>query len=129
MSHVHIEFCVKTHYLGTVGVRLAWSSPLLRYCCCVDCIHFDQNTEERTWYYILPETGNWRSTGFEIRGIPYHWWRSNGSVSFTMSFGGQDVYSFIPGWNEEAGILESFDQRVQLFVSSTEKEERYLCCP
>ena len=75
------------------------------------------------------ETGNWRSTGFEIRCIPYHWWRSNGSVSFTMSFGGQDVYSFIPGWNEEAGILESFDQRMQLFVSSTEKEERYLCGP
>ena len=46
-----------------------------------------------------------------------------------MSFGGQDVYSFIPGWNEEAGTLESFDQRVRLFVSSMEKEDRYLFGP
>ena len=46
-----------------------------------------------------------------------------------MSSGGQDGYSFIPRWNEEAARLESFDQRVKLFVSSTKKEERYLCGP
>ena len=46
-----------------------------------------------------------------------------------MSSGGQDGYSFIPRWNEEAGTLESIDQRVKLFVSSTKKEERYLCGP
>ena len=34
-----------------------------------------------------------------------------------------------PRWNEEAATLESFDQRVKLFVSSTNKEERYLCGP
>ena len=34
----------------------------------------------------------------------------------------------IPRKNEEAATLESFDQRVKLFVSST-KEERYLCGP
>ena len=46
-----------------------------------------------------------------------------------MSSGGQDGYSFIPRWNEEAAALESFDQRVKLFVSSTKEEERYLCGP
>ena len=40
-----------------------------------------------------------------------------------MSSGGQDGYSFIPRRNEEAATLESFDQRVKLFVSSTKKEE------
>ena len=44
-----------------------------------------------------------------------------------MSSGGQDGYSFIPRWNEEAATLESFDQRVKLYVSSTKKDERYLC--
>ena len=42
---------------------------------------------------------------------------------------GQDGYSFIPRLNEEAATLESFDQRVKLFVSSTKEEERYLCGP
>ena len=46
-----------------------------------------------------------------------------------MSSGGQECYSFIPRWNEEAAPLESFDQRVKLFVSPTKKEERYLCGP
>ena len=44
-----------------------------------------------------------------------------------MSSAGQDGYSFIPRWNEEAATLESFDQRVKLFVSSAKKEESYLC--
>ena len=44
-----------------------------------------------------------------------------------MSSGGQDGYSLIPRWNEEAATLESFDQRVRLFASSTKKEERYVC--
>ena len=79
--------------------------------------------------YFRRETGNWRFTRSEIRGIPYHWWRSNGSVSFTMSSGGQDGYSFIPRWNEETAKLESFDERVKLFTSSTKKKERYLCGP
>ena len=39
-----------------------------------------------------------------------------------MSSGGQDGFSFIPRWNEEAAKLESFDQRVRLFVSSTKVE-------
>ena len=30
-----------------------------------------------------------------------------------------------PLWNEEAATLESLDQRVKLFVSSTKEEERY----
>ena len=46
-----------------------------------------------------------------------------------MSSGGQDGHSFIPRWNEEAATLESFDQRVKLFVSSSKKEERCLCGP
>ena len=46
-----------------------------------------------------------------------------------MSSGGQDGYSFIPRWNEEAATLESFDQRVKLFVSSAKKEKKYLCGP
>ena len=46
-----------------------------------------------------------------------------------MSSGGQDGHSFIPRWNEEPATLESFDLRVNLFVSSTKKEERYLCGP
>ena len=40
-----------------------------------------------------------------------------------MSSGGQDGYSFIPRWNEDAATLEAFDQRVKLCVSSTKKEE------
>ena len=48
---------------------------------------------------------------------------SNGSVSFMMSSGGQDGYSFYPRWNEETAMLGSFDQRVKLFVSSKKKEE------
>ena len=55
--------------------------------------------------YFYRETGNWRFTGSEIRGIPYHWLRSNGSVSFTMSSGGQEEYSFIPLLNEEVEIF------------------------
>ena len=43
-----------------------------------------------------------------------------------MSSGGQDGYSFIPRWNEEAATL---NQQVKLFVSSTKQEERYLCGP
>ena len=46
-----------------------------------------------------------------------------------MFSGDQESYSFIPRWNEEAATLESFDQRVELFVSSTKKEETYLCGP
>ena len=46
-----------------------------------------------------------------------------------MSSGDQDGYSFVPRWNEEAATLEPFDQRVKMFVSSTKKEERYLCGP
>ena len=46
-----------------------------------------------------------------------------------MSSGGQDGYSFISRGNEEAATLESLNQRVKLFVSSTKKEERYLCGP
>ena len=42
-SLVHIEFCVKTLHLGTVSLCLAWSSPLPRYCCSVDCLHCDQD--------------------------------------------------------------------------------------
>ena len=30
---------------------------------------------------------------------------------------------FFPRWNEQAATLESFDQRVKLFVSSTKKED------
>ena len=40
-----------------------------------------------------------------------------------MSSGGQDGNSFIPRWNEEAATLESFDQRVKLFVSFTNKRD------
>ena len=76
--------------------------------------------------YFYRETGNWRFTGSEIRGVPCHWQRSNGSASFTMSSGGQDGYSFIPRWNDEAATPESSDQRVKLFVSSAKKEEEGL---
>ena len=44
-----------------------------------------------------------------------------------MSSSGQESYSFIPRWKEEAATLEPFDQRVKLYVSSTKKEESYLC--
>ena len=40
-----------------------------------------------------------------------------------MSSGGQDGYSFIPRWNEEAATLEPFDQRVKLFVFNVEGRE------
>ena len=44
-----------------------------------------------------------------------------------MPSDGQDGYSVIQRWNEEAATLESYDQRVKLFVSCTKKEARYLC--
>ena len=126
-SLVHtVFFFVKTLHLGTVSVRLAWSSPLPRYRCCVDCLYCDLDT----CFFVSSlklETGDPQE--LEIRGFPYHWSRSNGSVSFTMSSGGQESYSFIPRWNEETATLESFDQRVKLFESSTKKEKRYLCGP
>ena len=46
-----------------------------------------------------------------------------------MSSGGQEHYSLVPRWKEEAATLESFEQRVKPFVSSTKREERYLCRP
>ena len=115
---------LKTFHLGTVCVSLAWSSPLPRYCFCVDCLYCDLDT----WYCIVFSSWNWK---LEIHRI----WNTEytvslvASVSFTMCSGGQDGYSFIPRWNEEAAALESFDQRVKLFVSSTKKEERNLCGP
>ena len=61
---------LKTFHLGMVCVCLAWSSPLPRYCCCVDCLHFDLDTCFLLYFYL--ETGNWRFTGSEIRCIPCH---------------------------------------------------------
>ena len=104
--------CLKTFHLGTVCVCLAWPSWILD----IYCIFYR-------------ETGNWKFTRSEIRVFRIRGEGGNGSVSFTMSSGGQDGFSFIPRWNEEAATLESFDQRVKLFVSSTKKEERYLCGP
>ena len=46
-----------------------------------------------------------------------------------MSSGGQDCYSFIPRWNEEAATPEACEQRVKIFVSSTKREDRHLCGP
>ena len=46
-----------------------------------------------------------------------------------MSSGGHAVYSFIPRCKEEAATLEAFEQRVELFVSPTRREERYFCGP
>ena len=39
-----------------------------------------------------------------------------------MSSGGHESCSFIPRWNEEAATLETFEQQVKLFVSSSKKE-------
>ena len=66
---LHIEFCVKTLNLGTVSVCLAWSSPLLRYCCCVDCLHCD--LEYLVFCCVLSETGNWGSAelNYEVHRI------------------------------------------------------------
>ena len=68
------------------------------------------------------ETGNWRFTD-----LKYGVFRIIGSGATVQS--ASDGYSFTPRWNEEAATLESFDQRVKLFVSSTKKEERYSCGP
>ena len=46
-----------------------------------------------------------------------------------MSSGGQESSSLIPCWTEEAATLESFEQRVRLFVTSTKEEERDMCGP
>ena len=109
--------CLDTFHLGTVCVCLAWSSVLIAS----NAIWIPGVLLHFVWNW------NWRSAGSEIRSIPCHWGGSNSSVSFTMSSGGQDGCFFIPRWNEEAATLESFDQRVKLFVSSTKKEDRYLC--
>ena len=53
---VHIEFCVTTLHLDTVSVCLAWSSPLSRYCCCVECFYFDLNIWYSTISYLKLET-------------------------------------------------------------------------
>ena len=39
----------------------------------------------------------------------------SGSVSFTMSSGGQDDYSFIPRWNKEAATMESASETLRVF--------------
>ena len=48
--------CLKTFHLGTLCVCLAWSSPLPRNCCCVDCLYCDLDTV----YFIVfyRETGD-----------------------------------------------------------------------
>ena len=61
--------------------------------------------------------------------FPSNLFTERGSVSFTMSSGGQESFSFIPRWNEEAATMESFDQRVKFFTSSTKEEKRYVCGP
>ena len=71
MSLVHTEFSMKTLHLGTVSVRLAWSSLLPRYCCFVDCLFCD--LEYLIFDHILSVAGNWRPTELEILCIPYHW--------------------------------------------------------
>ena len=50
------------------------------------------------------------------------------SVSSSSSCG-HEVYPFIPRSNEENATLKSFDQRLKLFVSSTKKDEKYMCGP
>ena len=127
-SHVHTVFCVKkTPSWHGHSVCLAWSSPPARYCFCGCSVArwiffiFD--------FFISSETGIRRSTELEMRCIPYHWWWSNGSVSFAMSSGGQESCSFISRWNQDAATLKALEKRVKRFMSSTKKEERYLCGP
>ena len=46
-------FRVKALHLGTVSVCFAWSSPLSRYCCCVDC---NTGNLDICFFAILSET-------------------------------------------------------------------------
>ena len=61
--------CLKTFHLGTVCVCLAWSSPLPRYCCCVDCLHCDLDI----WYfmiiYLKLEIGDLRDLKYGVHRI------------------------------------------------------------
>ena len=70
---------------------------------------YSQLREIRISYLIL-EAGDLQDLKYGVQRIIGS--GSNGSVRFTMSSGGQDGYSFILRWNEEAATLESFDQRV-----------------
>ena len=38
-------------------------------------------------------------------------------------------FTVVPKWNEEASSLDSFDNRVNLYVLGTKKEDRYLFGP
>ena len=60
--------CLKTFHLGTVCVCLAWSPPLPRNCCCVDCLYCDLNTSffiNFVWNWKLEMHGIW-NTGYTV---------------------------------------------------------------
>ena len=79
---------MKTLHLGTVSVCLAWSSPLRRYRCCVDCLCCDLDTR----YFIIShpklETGDLQDLKYGV----YRIIGSNRSVNFTMSSGGRRLF-------------------------------------
>ena len=62
--------CLKTFHFGTVCVCLASSSPLPRYCCCVDCLHCDLDTLYFIVFFIGKlETGDSQNLKYGVYRI------------------------------------------------------------
>ena len=62
--------CLKTFHHGTVCVCLAWSSPLPRYCCCVDCLYCDLDTRYFIIFFIVElETGGSQDLKYAVNRI------------------------------------------------------------
>ena len=40
-----------------------------------------------------------------------------------------DGFFAVPKWNEEVSSLDAFEERIKLYATGAQKEERYLCGP
>ena len=129
VSCAHWVLCDNTLHLGTVGVCLAWSSPLLRYCCSVDCLYCDRNIENRTLYYILQ--WDWKLEIHRIwnKGIPYH---GSGATVQSVSRCLLVMKTSIPLFHDGMQKLELWNHSINecsFLCFRRKKEERFLCGP
>ena len=111
-----LSFCAKTHHLGAVSHRFHGDIIVVSIASIATLILGISIHRIRHWKLTINWIGN--------TGVPYHWLRSNGSVSVEMSSGGHESDLLIPRWIEEAATLEAlrvFDEegREILVWSST----------
>ena len=112
-------FRAKTLRRGTVSVCLAWSSPLPRYCCCVDCLCCGLDVLYFTVAHLKLETGDQRNLKYGVYRII-----GSGAPVQSVSPCLLVVKRAIPLFHDGKKKRQRWNHLV--FVSST-KEERDLC--